>query len=164
MTKVKLGSEKHKEEESRKRKRDKIPETPKSNSKKSEFGPSMSKSPESAKINTSVPQKTEKGSGKAQSDGLKGKNRSTDEDTKVTTTAEKSAPSTRRVKIMRELGLMAPSGSPFHKGEHVSPFIPKGRVSAPSRSSSHPKERLPPIQRIVVCGLSAASSADNVMK
>ncbi|KAJ8541308.1 hypothetical protein K7X08_002124 [Anisodus acutangulus] len=160
----KLGSEKLKEEESRKRKLEKMPNTPKSSSKKSESGPSSSKSPEKAKINTSSPQKTERRSGEAQNDGLKGKSGSMEE---VTASAEKSTPSTRRVKIMRELGLMAPSGSPFCEREHVdSPpktsIIPK-RVSAPKKTPkkapSNPKEHLP-----VVCGLPAAGSADRVTK
>lgn len=82
----------------------------------------------------------------------------------MTASAEKYTPSTRQVKIMRELGLMAPSGSPFGKREHVAappkpPIIPKGCVSTPP---SNPKERLPAINRIVVCGLAATGSANHV--
>ncbi|XP_060199047.1 protein pxr1-like [Lycium barbarum] len=162
----KLGSKKHKEEESRKRKRDKMPNTSKSSNKKSESGPSLSKSPERAKIKPSLSQKTKKRSGEAQNDGLKEKSGSMDE---VTASAEKYTPSARRVKVMRELGLMAPSGSPFCTREHIaappkSPIIPKGHVSAPKKSPSNPKKRLPAIKRTVVCGLPAAGSADHVAK
>lgn len=87
----------------------------------------------------------------------------------MTASAEKSTPSARQVKIMRELGLMAPFGSPFCKKDHAaappkSPVIPKGRVSAPKRSPSKPKDRLPPITRVVVCGVPAAGFADRVVK
>lgn len=87
----------------------------------------------------------------------------------VTASAGKYTLSTRQVKIMRELGLMAPSGSPFNKRKHVvappkPPIIPKDRVSTPKRHPSNPKERLPAIDRIVVCGLAAAGSVNRVMK
>lgn len=87
----------------------------------------------------------------------------------MTTSAEKYTPSTRQVKIMRELGLMAPSGSPFCKREHVAAHpkaqvIPKGRVSTPKRPPSDPKEHLPAFNRVVVCALAAAGSTNHVPK
>ncbi|KAG5612758.1 hypothetical protein H5410_024039 [Solanum commersonii] len=163
--------EKHKEEESWEKKQDKMPNTPKSSSKKSEPGRSSSKSPEKHKEEESRKRKRDKMPNKPKSSSKESESGPSlsKSPEKVTASAGKYTLSTRQVKIMRELGLMAPSGSPFNKRKHVvappkPPIIPKDRVSTPKRPPSNPKERLPAIDRVVVCGLAAAGSVNRVMK